>query len=204
MMKIAAAILAGGRGERLGGVNKAMIELGERTLLDHAMASVEGCDPIVLSTGANSFPDDVGVAPERRIADLESGYGGPLAGVAAAVDVLARIGAPDLLLTLAVDTPFFPRDFAERAYPMSDGVDVVVAAFREQDYPTNCLWRFGALGTLPAAVREGTAPHSLKRLIASCRVAHLDYARFAAVDPFANANTRDELEALRARLVASG
>ncbi|XVV06848.1 molybdenum cofactor guanylyltransferase [Actinosynnema sp. CA-248983] len=37
-----AVVLAGGRGSRLGGVDKAAVEVGGRTLLDHALDAVRG------------------------------------------------------------------------------------------------------------------------------------------------------------------
>jgi molybdopterin-guanine dinucleotide biosynthesis protein A len=131
------------------------------------------------------------------IADLLTSYGGPLAGVAAAIAALSA-NPPDLLLTVAVDTPFFPADFPQRAIAMLEGGrDVIVAAFDGQDYPTNAVWRFGALTSLPARIIDGTAPHGLRRLIAAHNSAMLDYGGLTAENPFANANTPEDLAALR-------
>ncbi len=47
--ELAAILLAGGRGSRMGGVNKPLLEVGGTTLLDAAIAAAReaGCDPIV-------------------------------------------------------------------------------------------------------------------------------------------------------------
>jgi molybdopterin-guanine dinucleotide biosynthesis protein A len=192
--RIAAVILAGGRAERLGGINKAMIEIGGQRLIDRALAAVHGCDPIMLSVGHVDFSIPGTIA----VADLATPYAGPLAGVAAAIDYLTA-DAPDLLLSLAVDTPYFPADYVQRAlFSLGQG-GAMLAAYDGQDYPTNALWRFDAVRDLPGQVRSGISPHSLKRLAACVGAASLDYAAFTAEDPFGNANTPEDLEILRAR-----
>jgi len=55
--RIAAVILAGGRGERLGGVNKALIDFGGEALIDRALRVVAGCDPVLVA-GWSRRPDD--------------------------------------------------------------------------------------------------------------------------------------------------
>jgi molybdopterin-guanine dinucleotide biosynthesis protein A len=192
MADIAAVILAGGRGERLGGVNKALLEIGGQRFIDCARDALRGCDPVMISGTANLL-DETLIVP-----DLDSVYAGPLAGVAAAVAALVRSDRT-FLLSMAVDTPFFPPDFAERAIELEGRADCVMAAFDGQDYPTNALWRLEALSGLPAAVIEGTAPRSLKRLAESLRTVRLDYAKWCSENPFANANTPQELVDLRAR-----
>jgi molybdenum cofactor guanylyltransferase len=198
MRRIAAAILAGGKGERLGGSNKALIHIGGQRLIDRVIDAIGTVDTLVLSAGDNIFPVDLPIPPERRILDLPTDYAGPLAGTAAAVHWLAANGPPDALLTVAVDTPFFPADFLARAVALLDGHDVVVGVYGGQPYPTNALWRFQALIQLPQQVLSGSAPHSLKRLLSSLPSVSLDYATLASEDPFANANTPAELDALRA------
>lgn len=194
LSRTAAVILAGGRGERLGGTNKAMIEIGGTRLIDRVRAVLTECAPVLLAAGPTPFQvDDL-----RTVADLDSDYAGPLAGVAAAVDALAGADV-DWLLSVAVDTPFFPSDFGRRAALLSDGADAVLGCFGAQDYPTNTLWRLQALRGLPDSVRNGTAPHSLKRLAASLQAVRLDYAAVVSEDPFASANTPEDLRNLRLR-----
>lgn len=188
MTRIAAVILAGGRGERLGGVNKALLALGDRTLLDRAIAVTRGYKTL-LAVGSARFeaPGDL-----EQVLDLDTGYAGPLAGVAAAVQHLAD-SAIDLLFSLAVDTPLFPADFVSRARDLLHASPAVLAAYGEQDYPTNAVWRLSALSSLPDAVRNGTAPRSLKRLALGLGAARLDYAPLTDSDPFRNANTPEDL-----------
>ncbi|MEO6013664.1 MAG: molybdenum cofactor guanylyltransferase [Devosia sp.] len=194
MSAVAAVILAGGKAERLGGINKALLEVGGQRLIDRVLAAIDGCAPILLSVGRSDFSLPGLIA----VPDLDTDYAGPIAGVAAAVQHLAS-NPPEFLLSVAADTAFFPHDFIARALPLLAKFPVVLSAYRGQDYPTNGLWRFAALTGLPAALRDGTAPHSLRRLADRIGATRLDYAETASADPFANANTPDDLAALRAR-----
>ena len=71
-----------------------------------------------------------------------------------------------------------------------------------QDYPTNAVWRLDAIAGLPAAVRAGTAPRSLKRLAEGLGAVRLDYRPLMDSDPFRNANTPQALAAIAATLKA--
>jgi molybdopterin-guanine dinucleotide biosynthesis protein A len=190
---IAAVILAGGKGERLGGVNKALLTIGSERFIDRAITATADCEPRLLAVGHAPFDAPEGLV---QVPDLDTDYAGPLAGVAAVVDHLA-VTPPDLLLSLAVDTPHFPRDFVARALPLLATASAVIASYGEQDYPTNAVWTFSSLSALPDGVRAGTAPHSLKRLGESLGAVRLDYAGVNDFDPFRNANTPEDLTFLR-------
>ena len=51
MSAVAAVILAGGRGERLGGVIKSELRVGGRRLLDRVLAALIQCHPILVAHG---------------------------------------------------------------------------------------------------------------------------------------------------------
>lgn len=98
-----AVVLAGGSGERLGGVSKADIVLGGRRLLEMVL---DGLGPVVSGALVVVAPGSVEV-PEgcRRTLEDPPG-GGPLAGIAAGLDVLPEPEGPDeLVLVCGVDTP---------------------------------------------------------------------------------------------------
>ncbi len=200
----AAVILAGGRGERLGGALKSELIVGGGRLLDRVAARLAECEPLLVSHGRH----DAGLlrlGPGMvAVADLEGEYGGPLAGVCAAVDWLQRSGARGgLLVTVAVDTPFLPLNYVERLVgALVGGAAAAVAAHGGQVYPTNAIWRLDALEELPERVRRGTAPHSPKRLAAELGAKIADWSAGNAPNPFANVNTPEELEEMRRRAIA--
>jgi molybdenum cofactor guanylyltransferase len=201
MAKPAAVILAGGRGERLGGRLKSEITLGGIRLIDRVAASLAGCAPLIVAVGhhdASGLTLPAGAVP---VTDLTPGVNGPIAGFAAAVRWLIDTGErPQWVVSVAVDTPFFPSDFVVRATGlMSSDSDVVVARYDGQAYPTNALWRLEAVRGLPQGLLDATAPHSLKRLIATLRSTPLDWPQTADGDPFANINTAEDLAAAEQR-----
>lgn len=96
----AAVVLAGGTGERLGGVDKAALVVGGHTLLERALASFagpEGASEVVVVGDERPAP------PGVRFVREDPPYGGPAAGLLAGRDALA--GDPAWLAVLAVDMP---------------------------------------------------------------------------------------------------
>jgi molybdopterin-guanine dinucleotide biosynthesis protein A len=202
MSRIAAVILAGGKGERLGGVIKANVTVGGVRLLRRvARALGDEAHPVLVALGGFRA-EELNLLPGQiAVPDLPTGYGGPLAGVAAAIDWCNRVDdPPELLITVAVDTPFLPPDFVARLTASLGPEDrAVVARYGEQDYPTNALWRLDAVTALPDRVWEGVAPHGLKRLAAAIGARSLHWPETASGDPFANVNTPADLALLEAR-----
>lgn len=197
MTRLAGVILAGGRGERLGGVIKADLTNGGIRLLDRVAAVLADADLLLVAQG----PLDLAL-PTRALGlpDLPTAYAGPLAGLAAAVDwALQQPEPPDALVLAPVDTPFLPPDYLARLIAPLSAAPAAVAAFAGQPYPTSSAWRLAPIAGLPDAVRAGTAPHSLKRLAESLAAVAVEFPPHAGGDPFANANTPEDLRALERR-----
>ncbi|MFS8098737.1 molybdenum cofactor guanylyltransferase [Lentzea alba] len=102
-MTYAAIILTGGKGERLGGVDKAALSYRDATLLDHVLSVVDDASQVVV------------VGPEKDLPNVlwareDPPGGGPLAGLAAG---LAKI-TEDWVAVLAVDQPGLTRDTIAR------------------------------------------------------------------------------------------
>ncbi|WIY54099.1 molybdenum cofactor guanylyltransferase [Devosia sp. YIM 151766] len=191
-MTVQALILAGGRGSRLGDVRKGELRIGGRTLLERVTERL-GDLPAIVSTG----PGPTGIGADNTIADGTLSFGGPMAGIAAALRHLHGAAEPgDLLLTMAVDTPFLPRDFAARMIAALDGgAQAAYAAWGQQIYPTNAIYRLSGLYPL----LSGTMPDSPKRLLQSLGAGPVDWTSRAAADPFVNLNTLADLIALGRR-----
>jgi molybdopterin-guanine dinucleotide biosynthesis protein A len=82
-----AVVLAGGAAERLGGVSKPDVELGGRRLIDGVLVAVSDAREIVV-VGDVEVPEGVHRTLE------EPPRGGPVAGLAAGLDVLAASASP--------------------------------------------------------------------------------------------------------------
>ena len=183
-------ILAGGSGSRLGHVVKAQVPVGGVPLLERVAASLTAVDGAVLVAEGPHALGGVADPP---------GWSGPLAGIAAAAVVDA-----DFLLSVAVDTPFFPPDFAERALTVIGDGDVVVARYGGDAYFTNALWRVSALRTLGEGDPETLSAGGIKGFLRTLEVVWLDWPETAEGNPFANVNTLDDLAALERRAVGIG
>jgi molybdenum cofactor guanylyltransferase len=203
MSGVAAVILAGGRGKRLGGVIKANLVVGGRDLLERVSAALGGADVVLVAHGPVD-PAALSLGPRHvPIPDLPTDYAGPLAGLAAAVDwTLAQPEPPESVLLAPVDTPFLPPDYLPRLLAGLAAAPAAVATYDGQPYPTSSAWQLDAIRDLPAEVRDGTAPHSLKRLAERLGAAAVPFPPHAGGNPFANANTPDELLTLQRRALA--
>ncbi len=89
-------VLAGGSGRRLGGVDKALLDVGGRTLLDRVLSATSAAGRVVVVGPARDLPPGVASTSERPPG------GGPVSAVAAG---LVLVDAP-LVAVLACDLPF--------------------------------------------------------------------------------------------------
>jgi len=124
-MRIAAVILAGGQGRRMGGVDKGLIEYQGRPLIEWALAALAPqIDELVIS--ANRNLDAYAAYGHRTLPDILPDFPGPLAGVLAAMQAVAA----DWLLVAPCDTPHLPADLAARllAAALRANVPLAVAA----------------------------------------------------------------------------
>lgn len=107
--RLAAVILAGGQGRRMGGADKGLVEYQGRPLIEWALAAlVPQVDELVIS--ANRNLDVYAAYGHRVLPDPLPDYPGPLAGVLAAMQAVAA----DWLLVAPCDTPHLPTDLVSR------------------------------------------------------------------------------------------
>jgi molybdopterin-guanine dinucleotide biosynthesis protein A len=92
-----AVVLAGGRATRLGGADKASIEVDGESLLERALTAVVDARRVVVVGAEHATSRPVLWARESPP------YGGPVAAAYAGLDALGR--APGLVVVLAVDMP---------------------------------------------------------------------------------------------------
>lgn len=98
-MDFDAIILAGGAGKRLGGVDKAALSIGGRTLLERTLDAVSGARQVVVvgEQPAAAADERVTVVRERPAG------GGPAAAIGAGVKALE--GSASVAVVLACDMP---------------------------------------------------------------------------------------------------
>lgn len=184
VVRIFGLILAGGQGRRMGGVDKAHVRLGGVPLISHVRDRFE---PQVeaLAISANGDAARFGAALPV-LADAVSQ--GPLSGVLAGLDWAAAAGA-DALVTVAVDTPFFPGDLVPQLILAGNG-GLAVAQSGGRLHPTFALWPVGLRGDLRAWLAQGEA-----RVMGFMDQHHAAICDFPVqgFDGFFNLNTPEDL-----------
>jgi len=107
--QITGAILAGGRGQRLDGADKGLVPFRGRPLIRHVIDAIQ---PQVgsLILNANRHGGRYAALGFPVVADHETGFAGPLAGIAR---VLEHAVTP-YLLVVPCDMPFLPPQLAAR------------------------------------------------------------------------------------------
>lgn len=196
-----AVVLAGGDGRRMGG-SKPLRRLGATTLVSHAVTLARGyCAKVAVAVRT---PDQLaGTIVVDLVFDVP-GLEGPLGGLAAGL-ALARSRGATRLLTLPCDAPRLPRDLLIRLEAALEGdgpAHAAVAASAGRLHPTCALWPVEeAIAALPTYAASGG--RSLKGLAGELCMAIVAWEPDDA-DPFANANTPDELAALQPSLNSFG
>ena len=183
-------ILAGGQATRMGGGDKGLLRIGERTLLDLV---IERLSPQVagLALNANGDPARFAAFGLPVLADTVEGYPGPLAGVLAGLDWAAGEGASHIV-TAAADTPFFPADLVPRLMlaAETEGKPVALARTENGRHPTFGLWPVALRDDLREALARGV------RKVVQWTDSHgTAMAGFPVLgfDPFFNVNTPEDL-----------
>lgn len=186
-------VLAGGLARRMGGGDKAMREIGGRSILARVIERLAPqCDGLILNANGDAARLTSFGLPV--IADTIKNYPGPLAGILAALEWTAA-NRPDVawILTAAADCPFLPRDLVARLHQArtAQGAQIAIAASAGQSHPVNGLWsvalREGLRNTLETEQIRGVS-----RWIARYRFATVTWAA-EPLDPFFNVNTMEDV-----------
>ena len=194
---ITGLILAGGRGSRMGGIDKGLqnfrgLPLALQTLMRLQMQSLPLQEILINANRNLSAYESLGVPVWP---DSIDGYAGPLAGF---LTGLERCETP-LLLTVPCDSPLFPLDLVERLYQalLAQGADIAMAAAPEADgqirpQPVFCLMKIELLESLVKFTQAGGRKIDTWTAQHRCAIVPFDQAQD---DPqaFANVNTLPEL-----------
>lgn len=188
-------VLAGGRSSRFGG-DKALARLGGQSLLARAVRRIE---PQVagLAINANAPSAESGATGLPLLADRIPGHAGPLAGILSGL-LWAQGVAPEAasLVTVAVDTPFFPEDLVARLAAGRTAPDrPAMAASASGTHPTFALWPLSLAPVLAGYVESGGRKlHDFMRDEAAAIVAFPEVSLpGGTADPFFNINRREDL-----------
>jgi molybdopterin-guanine dinucleotide biosynthesis protein A, proteobacterial len=191
--QITGIVLSGGRGSRMGGVDKGLQNHKGVPLAMHALLRLQPqVGEMMINANRNlGAYESMGVPVWP---DAEADFSGPLAGVLVGLERCETA----YLVIVPCDTPNFPLDLVERLTEALDAqqADIAMAATREGGeviaQPVFCLLKATLLESLVKYLQGGQ--RKIDRWTALHRVATVMFDDASAFD---NANTVDELQRLQ-------
>lgn len=203
--QVVRVLLAGGLGRRLGGRDKALVDLGGRPMIAHVLARA-GADCRATLLNANGDPGRFAGLGLPVVEDTVPGAAGPLAGLLTALD-WAAAHHPECshVLTLPTDAPFLPRDLLPRlaaALGVGAGAEIARAASAGRSHHVVALWPVALRGALRRAVVEEGA-RKVQAWTEAYAVAEVAWPA-EPVDPFFNVNRPEDLDEARRLLAVLG
>lgn len=167
---VCAVVLAGGRGSRMGGVDKGLQTFNGKPLAWHAVQRLQ-CQtlgaPGLIAINANRNLADYAAWGQPVWPDTLADFAGPLAGFETALQHCQQPPtAYEYLLTVPCDSPLFPLDLLERLASglAASQADMALATAPEPDrhgvvrlraQPVFCLMRTTLHAKLSAYLAEG-------------------------------------------------
>ena len=182
---ISAVILAGGKGSRLGGVDKGLVKLNNLTLVQHVINQIQPqVSQIMISANRNldvykgyGFP-----VYEDEIND----YAGPLAGILKALQQCKS----EWLLTVPADSPFVPNNLVERLSENMQDNKIVIPHDGKYLQSTFSLIHKSLESDLKKFLQQGER----KARLWMQQQAHTIVDFSNQTDAFININTEDDLK----------
>lgn len=189
---ISGLVLAGGQAQRMGGVDKGLVELDRRPMIAWVLEALRPQVGRVL-INANRNLEVYGRYGVTVVPDSVAGFLGPLAGVLSALEAIDT----DLLLTVPCDSPLVAPDLGRclHAALERESADLAVAHDGQRQQPVFLLLR----RTLAADLKDYLAGGGRKidRWFGRHRVADADLSH--RPDSFVNVNDardRQQVESL--------
>ncbi|MBU3606206.1 molybdenum cofactor guanylyltransferase [Polynucleobacter sp. MWH-Creno-3A4] len=190
---ITGLILAGGRAQRMGGIDKGLIPFHNKPLIDSTITRLKKQVGAIL-INANRNVTKYAAYGYPVIMDETPDFSGPLAGFSAGLSACKT----QYLLSAPCDSPMLPLDLASRmANELEQGnYQLVYASSKEADgkvwaQPVFCLMRANLHESLEIFLQKGDL--KIDRWFKELRSGTVVFEEAHA---FANVNTPEELKAL--------
>jgi len=194
---VSAVVLAGGRATRLGGTNKALLEIGGKRIIDRVLEALRPLSDQIVMVGhlveGLDFPD-VEVVPDTH----------PGAGSMPALLTGLLVSRHEMALVVGCDMPFLSTSLLRHIAELSTGFDLAVPRIGPYLEALHAAYHRSCLPVIEDYLRR----RDLKIIdfYPSVRTREVPEIELRAFDPdlrsFLNVNTPEDLE--RARALARG
>ena len=184
-MSVTGIVLAGGKGSRMGGVDKGLQPLRGKPMIEWVL---ERFQPQVgeVIINANQNVPTYSRYGHRVVPDRIGGFAGPLAGLHAGLNAAKH----PLVVTVPCDSPFLPDDLVSRLRHALGTSELAVAKTGEQPHPVFALMKRDVRESLEAFLASGG--RKIDAWYAALKVVEVSFDDEA--EAFRNINTLDELK----------
>jgi len=193
--RLTGAILAGGKGRRMGGSDKGLVECGGRPLIAYVIEAMEPvCTRLYLN--ANRSLAEYRHFGHPVISDSLAGFHGPLAGILSVMEVATT----DLLVVAPCDCPRLQSETLARLVQALDkDIDIAVAHDGVRLHPVVMALRTRLAGDLGEWLKAGR--HKIDRWVERHPWLAVDMSDVSG--QFVNINTPEELQTFERERLAS-
>ena len=183
-MKVTGIVLAGGKGTRMGSVDKGLQPLRGKPMVEWVL---ERLRPQVAEVVINANQNVASYEKygHRVVSDQIGGFAGPLAGLHAGLGAVRH----PLAVTVPCDSPFLPLDLVARLGKALGANDLAVAKTGDQAHPVFSLVRRAVQAHLAEFLAQGG--RKIDAWYATLKVVEVSFDDEAGA--FRNINTREEL-----------
>jgi molybdopterin-guanine dinucleotide biosynthesis protein A len=183
-MNVTGIVLAGGKGTRMGSVDKGLQPLRGKPMVQWVLERLAPQVAEIVINANQNIPayEKYG---HRVVADEIGGFAGPLAGLHAGL----KFAAQPLVVTVPCDSPFLPQDLVARLREQLGARDLAVAKTGAQPHPVFALMKREVRESLEAFLASGG--RKIDAWYAALKVVEVGFDDEA--DAFRNINTLEEL-----------
>ncbi len=194
-----AIVLAGGRSSRFGEMDKSLLRIGNKTMLECMIGNLsEIVDEIIIVVSEVEQGERVISTIGRVSIAYDSIVGfGPIAGILAGL----KSAKSEYVVTLACDMPFVNPDVVELLFSLAEGYDAAVPKWADGNFePLHAVYRRESMVIeCERAIQRGE-----RAIMAPLRALNVRYVPIerdiqridAELRTFVNVNTPDDLEGL--------
>ena len=187
---VAGLILAGGKSRRMNFNDKTFKKIKNKSLLQ---ISIERLSPQVdlIAINSNLMSKEEKFQGIRILNDCIEGHLGPLVGLLTGFKWLKEMReGHKWLMTVPIDSPFFPMNIVDKFFLNLQGEKVIVAKSNNRVHPVFALWSIDLLEPLMFSIDK-----KVRKIDEFTKKFKMKVVNFPIIDydPFFNINNEDDL-----------
>ena len=183
--RVTGIVLAGGKGSRMGGVDKGLQLLRGKPMVEWVLARITPQVSEIIINANQNVPLYAKYG-HRVVSDQIGGYAGPLAGLHAGLNIAKH----PIVVTVPCDSPFLPDDLVSRLSTRLRQNHLAVAKTGDQPHPVFSLMKREVRESLEAFLASGG--RKIDAWYAALKVVEVSFDD--ETDAFRNIHTLDELK----------